>query len=91
MLTEKDIQNIARLSNLKLNDEQTARMQRDLEHMIDFARVVCDADIYEDNNRFVQEDCFLREDREEGSYPVQEMLCNAPVHKDGYILLRKSE
>lgn len=92
MITEKDIESIAKLSSLEVREEEIPKIQSDMEHILDFAQTVCSCDFC-DSVKFTDEasTCILREDKAEKSYPSSEMLLNAPVHKDGYILLRKSE
>lgn len=91
MLKEKEIENTAKPVALFLKDEDVPCVQKDLEQMLEFCRLVCDYDVQEDNSTLLCDATPLREDFAEKSYPVQDITNNAPLHKDGYILLRKSE
>lgn len=93
MVTEKDIENIAKLSCLQVSEDELESIKSDMEHILEFARIVCD---YNENDAIYQSedeasDCKLREDKSEPSYPSVEMLSNAPLHKEGFILLRECE
>ncbi|MBE6737771.1 MAG: aspartyl/glutamyl-tRNA amidotransferase subunit C [Ruminococcaceae bacterium] len=92
MITEKDIKDTLKLSCLEISKEDMPRLKSDMEYILDFAQIVCEYDFDEDSQSEDEASvCRLREDKTEPSYPSQEMLSNAPLHKDGYIVLRKSE
>jgi len=91
MITEKEINQLAKLSNLRVNDEETAKLKHELESIIAFAEVVRNIKTEESSYKPETFRCHLREDKAAESYPREEILSNASVKKDGYILLRKSE
>lgn len=92
MITEKDIKDTLNLSQLEISEEDIQKLRSDMEHILDFARIVCDyAPAENSQSKSEAIACLLREDKTEPSYSCEEMLLNAPVHKDEYVVLRKSE
>ena len=88
-ITEQRVREVADLANLKLTDEEIARMAHDLDgilsHMdklneLDTASVEPMAQVLYD----AEETATLREDRERPSLANQEALANAPLSGSGY-------
>ena len=92
MITEKDVRNIAKLSALYIKDEDIEKLTKDMQEMADFAQMV-QAFVADETEVSANkcEGCVLRDDEVKSSFPLCEVLANAPQSKDGYILLRKSE
>ncbi len=92
MVKQRDIEYLAKLSLLEISEQDMTKVKSDLEHILDFVQVICDYDS-DGISQSEQEAsmCRLREDMMKPSCSRDEMLSNAPLHKDGYIVLRKSE
>lgn len=92
MLTEKDVSNIAKLSDLYIKEEDIPQLLKDMQQMVEFSREITNLETAEpfgcDDDK---QKCLLREDEVSASYPLESVLVNVPEKKEGYILLRKSE
>ena len=92
MLTEKDVLNIAKLSDLYIKEEDIPQLLKDMQQMIEFSREVTTLESEEPlGYDETKQKCLLREDEVSASYPSELVLMNAPEKKEGYILLRQSE
>ena len=92
MITEKEIKYIANLSDIYIREEDIPDLISDMEGVIAFAETINGFDCGKALSEFsLSGECILREDEIIPSCPVEDMLSNVPLHKDGYVLLRKRE
>lgn len=90
MITKQEIENIALLSKLYVEDAELETLAVELQKMINFADSLSKAE----TENFGSEELslmnpFYREDSVAGSLTCEEILSNAPESKDNCFLLRK--
>ncbi|MCS6802455.1 MAG: Asp-tRNA(Asn)/Glu-tRNA(Gln) amidotransferase subunit GatC [Chloroflexota bacterium] len=89
-LTRDDVLHVARLARLGLSDEEVERMQRQLslilEHFEMLRRLDTD-DVPPTFQVFAATNVF-REDEPRPSFPVEEVLQNAPLREGDYFRVR---
>ena len=82
-ITKDHIEYIAHLGRLELQpdeiDEYTAQLNNILQYMEMLSRL--DTENIEPTSHSVHVPCFMREDREKESFPVEDSLMNAPARK----------
>ena len=93
-ITEKEVRYVADLANLKLNDEEIARLSRDLDEILTHMDTLNEVDtsevqpmaqvLYE-----AEETATLREDVERPCLSNEAALANAPLAGAGYYKVPK--
>lgn len=89
-ITEQQVEHLAQLSSLILNKEQTAKMQTDLEQILDFVQKIDSAEVGTDlpDERTVSLDD-LRRDEPKPSMSNEKALQNAPKTEERYYVVSK--
>ena len=79
-LSQKDVEKVAELSRLKLDDEEKARFARDLAAVLDYMETLNELDVADVEplaHPLPIQNAF-REDKSAPSLPVDDALANAP-------------
>ncbi|MBQ0098404.1 MAG: Asp-tRNA(Asn)/Glu-tRNA(Gln) amidotransferase subunit GatC [Oscillospiraceae bacterium] len=90
MVTREDIENIALLSKLFVDEKDLEKLTQDMQEIIDFADTINNADASKsefDNINNLKN--VFRADEVEPSFPVSEILSNAPEQAEDHFLVRK--
>jgi len=90
-ITNKDVEYVANLARLYLDEQQTEKMTLELGAIIDFANKLSELDtegIPETAHVLNLKNVF-REDKVKESYPREEILKNAPSHDETCIKVPK--
>ena len=86
-ITQTELDRIAELSKLSIEDTQGAELMQDIENMIKFAEKISLAELSvpqkETNHLFLLSE--LREDSVSPSLPRENVISQAPTHTDSYI------
>ena len=85
-ITRKDVEDIALLARLRLTDEESARMMRDLGAILEYVDQLRDVDTQgvEPMTHAVPVDCPLRADTVSPSLSAEEALGGAPCRQDDF-------
>lgn len=92
MITEKDIESLARLSKLRLGDEEKREFAAELTDIVAFANKInenVDCDLFEGEREIATDYDLLREDEVKPSFPEEEILSDADA-ENGYFLVRRN-
>lgn len=91
-ITKELVEYVANLSRIKLNDEQTEKMQAELASVIDYMEVLnkLDTDNVEPLSHVFNITNVMREDIVKESYDSKELLKNAPEHTDETFIVPKT-
>lgn len=90
MVTREDIENIALLSKLFVDEKDLEKLTQDMQEIIDFADTINNADASKsefDNINNLKN--VFRADEVVPSFPVSEILSNAPEQAEDHFLVRK--
>ncbi len=90
MVTREDIENIALLSKLFVDEKDLEKLTQDMQEIIDFADTINNADASKsefDNINNLKN--VFRADEVKPSFPVSEILSNAPEQAEDHFLVRK--
>ncbi len=82
MISIEEVKHILQLSSLEVSDEELKKLQTSLSQMEEFISQIQNADVDDEiaiSNAVSMNE--LREDKVENSYPVEEILKNAPKQK----------
>ena len=82
MISIEEVKHILQLSSLEVSDEELKKLQTSLSQMEEFISQIQNADVDDKiaiSNAVSMNE--LREDKVENSYPVEEILKNAPKQK----------
>lgn len=81
------VKHVAHLARLAVTDEEVQQMTKDLDDIISFAEQLNEVDTtnVKPTSRVLDMVNVLREDKAEPGLPVEEVMKNAPNHKDGLI------
>lgn len=82
MISIEEVKHILQLSSLEVSDEELKKLQTSLSQMEEFISQIQNADVNDEiaiSNAVSMNE--LREDKVENSYPVEEILKNAPKQK----------
>lgn len=84
-VTREEVQHIANLARLEINDEETAEMQESLESILNFANQIdsADTDDIEPTYHVLDLQNVLRDDKAEEGIPQELALKNAKETEDG--------
>ena len=88
-LSRSDVEHVAHLARLGLTDEELARLQGQLNHILDqYAKLAeIDTDDIPPTAQTIELENILRDDVVTPSFPVETVLANAPEHRDGFIVV----
>ena len=80
-----EVQRIARLARLHLTEEETARMEKELNRILEYVEKLKEIDTseVEPMHHVFEVANFFREDKVRPSLPKQKVLKNTPDQKDG--------
>ena len=84
-ITEQEIQYIANLAMLEVEEGEKEELTRKMSHIIDLANKLSEVDLSEVNSTNLSIDLVnvFRDDVVQSSYPRDEMLANAPTSEAG--------
>ena len=89
-ITEQQVKHLAKLSSLILDEKQTAKMQNDLEQILDFVQKIDSAEVStEVPTERVVTLSDLREDEPKASMPNEKALQNAPKAEERCYVVSK--
>jgi len=89
MVTDKDIEYVARLAKLKLSDEEKTRLVSQMGDIVEFANNInkLNTDGVEPTNHILKIQNVFREDEVKESYSRDEILKNAPKKEAGCLVV----
>ena len=89
MVTDKDIEYVARLAKLKLSDEEKTRLVSQMGDIVEFANNInkLNTDGVEPTNHILKIQNVFREDEIKESYSRDEILKNAPKKEAGCLVV----
>jgi aspartyl-tRNA(Asn)/glutamyl-tRNA(Gln) amidotransferase subunit C len=89
MVTDKDIEYVARLAKLKLSDEEKERLVSQMGDIVEFANNInkLNTDGVEPTNHILKVQNVFREDEVKESYSRDEILKNAPKKEAGCLVV----
>ena len=90
MITTEELDNIATLSKLYIEDEERDSITEALAQMMDFASVVAQADVQEIESTEEEDVTPMREDVAGESLSPYDALCNSPRSNKGYFTVEKN-
>ncbi len=92
MLTEKEVQHIAKLARLGLSKQEIGKFQKELSKILDYIEKLKEVDIsnIEPASHAVKVENVMREDREISKLKAQssKLMKLAPETKDGYLKVK---
>ncbi len=92
MVTREDVENIALLSKLFVPENELDSLTASMQEIIDFADAINNAPSSEDGFDNINNlSNVFREDEVVPSYPVSEILKNAPEQAEDHFLVRNRE
>ena len=85
-ITRADVQHVARLARLGLNDEEMDQLAAELDHILDAMQALrqLDTSAIPPTAQVIPLRNVMRDDVPRPSWPVDEVLLNAPAVKDGF-------
>jgi aspartyl-tRNA(Asn)/glutamyl-tRNA(Gln) amidotransferase subunit C len=88
-LSRSDVEHVAYLARLGLSDEELARLEGQLNHIVDQYAILAqlDTEAIPPTAQTIELENILREDEPRPSLPVGEVLGNAAARQDGYIVV----
>jgi aspartyl-tRNA(Asn)/glutamyl-tRNA(Gln) amidotransferase subunit C len=88
-ITRADVQHVARLARLGLDDEEMDRLTAELDHILDAMQALgqLDTSAIPPTAQVIPLRNVMREDRSRPSWPVDEVVLNAPATRDGQFLV----
>jgi aspartyl-tRNA(Asn)/glutamyl-tRNA(Gln) amidotransferase subunit C len=88
-LSRADVEHVAFLARLGLTDEELARLEGQLNHIVDQYAIFAglDTESIPPTAQTIELENILREDVAGPSLPVEAVLGNAASRKDGYIVV----
>ncbi len=91
MIEKSEVENIASLSRLSLNENEIENYQKELSDILDFAKKIDQLDLknVEPTAHILDLKNINREDEVKISLSQEEMLKNSPKQKDGFIVVPK--
>lgn len=89
MVTDKDIEYVARLAKLKLSDEEKERLVSQMGDIVEFANNInkLNTDGVEPTNHILKVQNVFREDEVKEAYSRDEILKNAPKKEAGCLVV----
>ena len=88
-LSRKDVEHVAHLARLGLSQDELARLEGQLNHILDqYAKLAeLDTDAIAPTAQTIELENILRDDVVTPSFPVEAALANAAEHRDGFIVV----
>ncbi len=88
-LSRSDVEHVARLARLGLSDEELARLEGQLNHILDQYAILArlDTDEIPPTAQTIELENILREDVARDSLPVDAVLSNAPKREGDFIVV----
>jgi len=88
-ITRADVQHVARLARLGLDDEEMDRLASELDHILDAMQALrqLDTSTIPPTAQIIPLRNVMRDDVSRPSWPVEEILTNAPATKDQQFLV----
>jgi aspartyl-tRNA(Asn)/glutamyl-tRNA(Gln) amidotransferase subunit C len=88
-ITRADVQHVARLARLGLDDEEMDRLASELDHILDAMQALgqLDTSAIPPTAQIIPLRNVVRDDVSRPSWPVEEILQNAPATKDQQFLV----
>lgn len=90
MITREELDNIATLSKLYIDEKERECIAEALTQMMDFASVVAQADVQEITGTDTQEATPMRQDVAGDSLSPRDVLCNTLNSNQGYFTVKKN-
>ncbi|USK34221.1 Asp-tRNA(Asn)/Glu-tRNA(Gln) amidotransferase subunit GatC [Bacillus sp. F19] len=86
-ISKEEVKHVANLARLAITEEETEMLTTQLDAIITFAEQLNELDTtgVEPTTHVLEMKNILREDKAEKGLPVEDVVKNAPDHKDGYI------
>ncbi|TDL77983.1 Asp-tRNA(Asn)/Glu-tRNA(Gln) amidotransferase subunit GatC [Peribacillus frigoritolerans] len=86
-ISKEEVKHVANLARLAITEEETEMFTNQLDAIITFAEKLNELDTtgVEPTTHVLEMKNILREDKAEKGLPVEDVVKNAPDHKDGYI------
>jgi aspartyl-tRNA(Asn)/glutamyl-tRNA(Gln) amidotransferase subunit C len=88
-ITRADVQHVARLARLGLDDDEMDRLAAELDHILDAMQALgqLDTSAIPPTAQVIPLRNVMRDDRSRPSWPAEEVLQNAPATRDGQFLV----
>jgi aspartyl-tRNA(Asn)/glutamyl-tRNA(Gln) amidotransferase subunit C len=88
-ITRADVQHVARLARLGLDDEEITLLASELDHILDAMEALrqLDTSAIPPTAQVIPLRNVMRDDVSRPPWPVEEILLNAPATKDGQFLV----
>ena len=88
-ITRADVQHVARLARLGLDDEELDRLASELDHILDAMQALgqLDTSAIPPTAQVIPLRNVMRDDAARPSWPVEEVLLNAPATRDEQFLV----
>jgi aspartyl-tRNA(Asn)/glutamyl-tRNA(Gln) amidotransferase subunit C len=88
-ITRADVQHVARLARLGLDDEEMDRLAAELDHILDAMQALgqLDTSAIPPTAQVIPLRNVMREDRSRPAWPADDVLRNAPATRDGQFLV----
>ena len=88
-LSRADVEHVAHLARLGLTDEELARLEGQLNHIVDQYRILAelDTDAIPPTAQTIELENILRDDVAGPSLDVEDVLANAPRHDGDFIVV----
>jgi aspartyl-tRNA(Asn)/glutamyl-tRNA(Gln) amidotransferase subunit C len=88
-ISRQDVQHVARLARLGLEDAEIDRLASELDHILDAMQALAqlDTSAIPPTAQVIPLRNVMRDDTPRPSWPVEEILRNAPATRDGQILV----
>jgi aspartyl-tRNA(Asn)/glutamyl-tRNA(Gln) amidotransferase subunit C len=89
ILSRTDVEHVAYLARLGLTDDELARLEGQLNHIVDQYAILArlDTESIAPTAQTIELENILREDEPRPSLPVEDVLGNAAARQDGYIVV----
>lgn len=86
-ISKEEVKHVANLARLAITEDETEMFTNQLDAIITFAEQLNELDTtgVEPTTHVLEMKNILREDKAEKGLPVEDVVKNAPDHKDGYI------
>lgn len=88
-ISRQDVQHVARLARLGLEDAEIDRLASELDHILDAMQALAqlDTSAIPPTAQVIPLRNVMRDDVARPSWPVEDILRNAPATRDGYFLV----
>lgn len=88
-ISRQDVQHVARLARLGLEDAEIDRLASELDHILDAMQALAqlDTSAIPPTAQVIPLRNVMRDDVARPSWPIEDILRNAPATRDGYFLV----